>query len=387
MVRLHLHEMPMSWIPRLLLVLSFLMAGALMTHQATSRPALNWDLIGYVASVKRSSGASDAEVHTQTYNAVRAAVSPQDHARLTEGPFRKDVADSPALLADQLPFYGIRPVYIWLLAQLEAMGVGLVKATYVVPATACLAALLLVGLWAQTRLPIGASLALLPAAWLLGMPEVARLSTPDGLALLGVITSSIAFMSRAWLLLCALLPLLVGIRTDLILWVAPLALAIGALAPGHKKACAGIALLLAVGAYGWINWHHHNPGWAVIFKFTLISNAQPPSSLSASLTWAEYASVLIREAKMLLAHKAMLFYATVLLLASHLAWFEWKAKGFKAWATQPDNLLQSVCLVFIGAHFMAFPVAWERFFCAPQVVSMICLFVALQRAADSRQNP
>jgi hypothetical protein len=386
MVRPHSREMPMSWIPRLLFVLSFLMAGALMTHQATSRPALNWDLIGYVASVKRSSGASDVQVHTQTYSAVRAAMSPQDYARLTQGPFRKDVAENPALLAEQLPFYGIRPVYVWLLAQLESLGVDLIKATYLVPATGCLAALLLMGLWAQKRLPAAASLALLPAAWLLGMPEVARLSTPDGLALLAVIASSLAFMSRAWILLCALLPLLVGIRTDLILWVAPLGLAIAALAPRHKKAFAGMALLLAVGTYGWINWYHHNPGWAVIFKFTLISNAQPPSTLIASLTWGEYSSVLLRETKMLLANKAMLFYATVLLLAGHLAWVELKAKGFKAWMIRPENLLQAVCLVFIGAHFVAFPAAWERFFCAPQIVSMLCLLVALHRSAGTRSN-
>lgn len=376
----------MSWTSRLFVFLCFFLAGAYMTHQAVSRPALNWDLIGYVAAVKQRSEPDLTKMHAATYQAVRSSVSAQDYDRLTTGPFRESIANSPTLLGEQLPFYQIRPIYLSLLALMEDCGVNLVKATYLVPAACTLATLLLMAGWALSVLPATIALSLVPAAWLLGMAEIARLSTPDGLAMLGLITSAFALSTQRWRVLFILLPLLVAIRTDLLLWAAPLGIVACALAPKSRKAWALLAVVATLVTYWFINRHYQNPGWSVIFKFTLISNLQPPSSLTTPLQWSEYALVATREIKALLLNKAVLFHAVVVLISAHVARKDIRARGFQAWAMRPENLLQIVCISFIGTHFLAFPVAWERFFCAPQLASFMCLLIALNRSAEARST-
>ena len=76
-----------------------------------SRPIHNWDMIGYIAAAKSFETRDPATLHAFTYDSLRRAVTPDEYQALTTGPFRAAVAASPDVLAEQIPFYRIRPLY------------------------------------------------------------------------------------------------------------------------------------------------------------------------------------------------------------------------------------------------------------------------------------
>jgi hypothetical protein len=77
----------------------------------------NWDMIGYMAVLTSWQTTNPVEMHRRVYQEIRRNTSPAAYEELTSGPFRADIAANPWHLAEQLPFYNIKPLYldvVWL---------------------------------------------------------------------------------------------------------------------------------------------------------------------------------------------------------------------------------------------------------------------------------
>src|SRR5512146_2571517 len=94
--------------------IGFLLAMAGWTYAHTVR---NWDMIGYMAVVTSWQTTNPVEMHRRVFQQIRATSSPAAYAALTSGPFRADIAANPWHLAEQIPLYSIKPLYldlVWL---------------------------------------------------------------------------------------------------------------------------------------------------------------------------------------------------------------------------------------------------------------------------------
>ena len=351
------------------------------------RPFHNWDVVGYIAAAKSFEQADNAALQAFTYSELRAVLPAElyeDIAReknLGTGPgalYRHTVSTNPAAFAEQLPYYQIRPLYVGLIYLFYKAGIDIEFATHLISGIAIALALLVLYLTAIRRLHPALACLLPPLAWMFGAFDLARFSTPDGLAFFAVMLIAYWFAQRAIPLLCVALPIALCVRTDLLLFTAPLLLALFATEPKHRRwiALSGAAsLLVYVGILG----HYHHPGWATLFYFNVIARWIYPLSNPPTLTLQDYFTALANGTIALFSDKIFLAYLAMVVLAAC-----WLRK--RALTLAPLILLLAAAAHIVG-RFLALPFMWERFFPAPYTISALALFWLISAArADAIQS-
>lgn len=352
-------------------------AGALGLSAA--RPHWNWDMIGYVAAARSLADGDAGVLQGFTYAEVERSVPPAVFAELAPAggdSYRRAVRADPEAFREQLPFYRIRPLHNAAVLLLSRAGVGLGRATHLVPGIAVAAAIALLLPLAASALPppLAAALPLLAVAF--GALDVARLATPDGTALLGVVLAGLLYAAGRATPLFLLLPLLVAVRTDLVLLSLPLAAAAGAVArrPAAAALSGGVALALALA----IPAHFGHPGWAVTFHHTFVAPLARPLSEPPALDAARYLRVLAGRCVDLAGDRAFLLYAAAALSLREIGRAARAASAAAALRT-PAAALALACLAYVAAHFLLFPAADERFFTGPYLLGAFAL-LALRSA-------
>ncbi|MBU2935076.1 MULTISPECIES: hypothetical protein [Pacificibacter] len=328
-------------------ILVWAFAAALI---AILQPEYNWDVIGYVASGLSFIGLSGVSLHELTYADVESAV--RDFAvfdALTSGKeYRAGVALDPIALEQQLPFYQTRVLYIWLSLAVFACVPTLSFATVLV--SGCSAAISLWvshrlfairGWWTALLLPIG--------LYFGGLDVLADKSSPDALSVCLVMTALLVASKkpRLGVVLFAVLPLL---RTDyvILVYLSPI-LFWGAVRWTAIAASLSVALVI----YMSLNMGFGNYGYLHIFNFTLIQGPQVyPVDMTISKELSDYLAAYTRGARR--------FWETgnvpALVLASGCMIYNFvKAPQFL------DRAMLTL-LLFGLAHFVLFPVGFERFY-------------------------
>jgi hypothetical protein len=338
------------------------------------RPSLNWDVVGYVAAARALESSDARDIHTFTYDTLRASVTDARFAVIAPGGegYKAVMYADPAAFAEQLPFYQVRPLYVGLLFVLYKAGVNLVFATYFVSALGVCG-----GLWAAYAIASRE----LPAVWLFALPPlavacgalgIARLSTPDGLAFMGVMLAGALFV-RGQRALLLVLPALVAVRTDLALFSVPFLL--GLLWQGRfDRRATAAALAAAVLLYFGINWIYHYPGWETVFSFTFVELATHPLSAPPHVTSGQYLSILARGVEVALNNG--LFVAYLAAAAAALFLIVERVRHGEDWRAvlrEPAPALALLCLLYAGVHFVLFPVAWPRFFAPFYLAGVLAL--------------
>jgi len=338
------------------------------------RPFHNWDVVGYVAAAKSFEQSDTAALQKFTYAELRSVLPAdlyEDIAReknLGGGRgalYRRTVNTNTAAFAEQLPYYQIRPLYVGLIYLLYKAGVDIEFATHLVSGIAVALALLVLYLTAIPRLHIALVCLLPPLAWLFGVFDLARFSTPDGLAFFAVMLIACWFAQRRIGWLCVALPLALCVRTDLILFTGPLLLA---LFVTERKYRFWIALsgAASLGTYVGILTHYHHPGWATLFYFNVIERWIYPLSNPPKLTLQDYFTALANGTLALFVDKVFLAYVALIAIAAC-----WLRKS--ALTAAPVILLLAAWIHIVG-RFLALPFMWDRFFPAPYMISALALF-------------
>jgi hypothetical protein len=351
------------------------------------RPFHNWDVVGYIAAAKSYEQSDNAALQAFTYAELRAVLPAElyeDIARernLGTGPgalYRRTVNTNPAAFGEQLPYYQIRPLYVGLIYLLYKAGVEIEFATHLISGIAVALALLVLYLTAIRRLHPAVACLLPPLAWMFGAFDLARFSTPDGLAFLAVMLIVYCFAQRRIAWLCIALPIALCARTDLILFTGPLLLALFATEREHRSwiALSAAASLLA---YVGILTHYHHPGWATLVYFNVIERWIYPLSNPPTLTMQQYFTALAHGTIALFADKIFLAYLAMLVLAAF-----WLRK--RALTSAPVILLAAAAVHIVG-RFLALPFMWDRFFPAPYTISALAVFWLIRDArADAIQS-
>jgi hypothetical protein len=351
------------------------------------RPFHNWDVVGYVAAAKSFEQSDTAALQAFTYAELRAVLPAEvyeDIAReknLGAGRgalYRRTVNTNPAAFAEQLPYYKIRPLYVSLIYLFYKAGVDIEFATHLISGIAVALALLVLYLTAIPRLNITLACLLPLLAWMFGVFDLARFSTPDGLAFFAVLLIAYLLSRRRIDWLCLALPVALCVRTDLMLFTAPLLLA---LFVTERKCRIQIALSGAASlvAYVGILTHYHHPGWATLFYFNVIERCIYPLSNPPTLTLQDYFTALANGTTALLADKAFLAYLALIALAACLL--------RKPTLTSVPAILLLASFVHIVCRFLVLPFMWERFFTAPYTISALALFWLIRDARSKADQP
>ena len=190
----------------ILLIVSVLLA---------TRPYYNWDMFRYMALALDDGSIPFTDIHHQVFFDAKEQMPTEDFAAVTLR--RPELLDDPEKFRETLRYFQVKPGYVLVVKALYKLGVPLTAATYL-PSIAAYFLLGCLLLFTQRDLaPIISSLSVLIIMALPPVVEGARLSTPDMLATLLVMTGLLLFFSgkTSWALGALLLS--VTIRPDAIL--------------------------------------------------------------------------------------------------------------------------------------------------------------------------
>lgn len=314
-----------------------------------------WDVIGYVASAYELIGLSGEALRNTTYEDVRNAVPSNTFSVLTDenNIYRSTIYKDASALQQNLPFYKIRYVYVWLTYAIGQWTGSFSQATVIVSAISGFFIVLTSGLLFWNTRSVIAFLSVPPAVVFLGeLLTLASLSQPDAIAALASIFLCVLILARkhkAAVILIALLPLF---RTDFVIF----ALAAGfILFLRDNSRLAALSASLALLTYFTVNHFAENHGYAVIFNFTLIDrNISPyPLQMPISDDVRDYVEAYIRGIWRLIYTPEIYLYPVITIVVIF----------FTSAQNRCRNRFFSIylaCLFFVIVHFLLFPAAFLR---------------------------
>lgn len=140
-------------------------------------------MIPYIACTLEWEG--EANVHEATYRILQAELPEKNFTALTTGEYRERCYRDAAFFQGELPFYRVKPLYISTIRLGRILGLPYTVAVRFSALLAYIGIALLLWFWlGALLLPVQRFLLSLLAAGIFPVSELARLASPDGLAVL-----------------------------------------------------------------------------------------------------------------------------------------------------------------------------------------------------------
>jgi len=378
-----------SW---LAIVAIVVVVGAL----ALRRPAGNPDIVFYVATAHSWQGLSGQALSDATYADLRSFLTAEQWADVTGtsgdptdvgNVYQRAALADPVSLAQQIPFYSVKPLYPALMLTLGMVGVPLPLSTVLISVLSYAVVGLLLFAWARRHHgPIAAlvlvGLAVLsPPFWVL-----AGLSTPDALALALVTGATFAFaeLRRPALMVVLMLIAVLARPNTAILALAMLGVAAAATPSSRVRlrplaavaaAVATVAIVLAVnrlvGAYPYGTLFYHT----LYAYLPYPADGAPPIPFSEILH--EYVFLATRLGTTLL--PLVSFLAAIAMLLRH--------RSVVAVRADAPSLLVVGAIAAAVAGWLAFPSGTDRMLVGSSMAVVAVLIAATGTESGSDPLP
>lgn len=369
----------MKYIKRCAVPLLFLLLGVHVLERSITSPAYNWDMIGYIAAAKSFELNNIDSLHTFTYKQVQSVVTPEKYKSLTHDEsnnYRYIISTDVSAFVEQLPFYKIRPFYTGLIYIFYKLGINIVFSTHFISGLAVAIAIIFLYLLSTSVLKKQFIFTIPFFAIVFSVADLGSYSTPDGLSFLATIIVSYLFSKERFTTVLFLLPLILSIRTDLIIFTIPLLIVMFYLQKSIRWKIA-MSIIFSLLFYICLITYWDHPGWTSIYYFSLIKQTTHPISEPQSVTLFQYLRILYYSIKSLLNYNIFMLY--MLISVSSIFLFINQLRNKSSIGVHRTNLyiLSSICIIYVVVHFLILPLPWARFFTAPYLIGTIMLLAIL----------
>jgi len=356
-----------------------------------TKPVYEWDLLAYMGNAMPvEQNVSPSELHATVYQEIIAGVPADDYARLIDSPSRLILSKDPEAFSQTLAFfYDARIIYIKIMSTLLELGLKPVFAFYFFSTLCVVLSYLLLTRLIPVTIPMGMHIVLPFIIMAFGLMYVARLATPDALAALCTIALYfLLFRNRIyWLLL--LLPLLIFIRTDLILLTGLFYVYF----LGSNRAPRMLTLLsgiTTVAAYGVLNYYIiEADAWSALMGYNFGEKPTHPADYVFPVTPMDYLGYLwqgifsFSYTPMVFVFIVFSISGTILLTMRYV-----EASGNVKMSQLHRDLLFLFLsgIAYFALHFLLFPVSWLRFFAAQYTLAatVVCWCLFSMHSAQHR---
>ena len=323
-------HMSLWWSSRVVVYVLLLGSVAAVAYY---RPQPTFDRYLYAAAAASLNSSDAKEIHDQ---ALRRANWGLDYPHTS---FTDDIFNNPAHMARQLPFYTIRPAYIWLIRYVPMRAVS--------PAAYFLLGMVILA-WTQSVLWSGLLMLIGPAIL------CARMATPDELSALIVVSGFVLLVNGHEMPAIALLLASITVRTDNVIFLLGVCLWMvfaGRLSKirGTFLAIAGIFLVAIVNRFA------GNYGWGVLMGHSFTGGFLDPAAMRGYYPT-------LRQYLTYLSHAIRGLPFTVLGMWAILATYAWIQN-------QRARAIILVVAAFNVAHVLLFPIPEDRYFVASYLIT------------------
>ena len=347
--------------------LVYLAILVMATLACALKPVSDWDAIPYMGLVRHNHNPA------AVYADLKQRVPAQEYAVLTgagdgngsSNEFKGDIFTHPEHLAEQLPFYKVKPLFLALAWVLTAAGLSAFTALHLISAIAFFGTGCVIWSWISkyvmgwVAVPVAATILLQPF-----MIQTARALLPDALGMALVVSGAYyAWELRRTQLGYGLLLFAILARPDNIIFCVLFFALCRALVP----------LASAISLYLLNNYFAHSYGWSKLFYNTFVHPLTMPKETAVHVGAKLYFNIFASNSLNLVTHSELLLIGAIGL---------WIAIAFTG--TRKFSL---VCVATIALHQIAFPLrdsfGANRFY-APEYLLLILLAASsiLSRRAE-----
>jgi hypothetical protein len=291
--------------------------------RAYRSPLPTFDRLLYAATV--------AHLHTSDPNQIaQQALQLAGRTDYPHTAFTDQLLAQPTLIAEQVPFYAIRPIYIYALTLAGLRAVSPLSYVGIV---------LVLALWVRSPWWV------IPLTLLPDLLVIAREITPDALS--GFVVLGGFLLVRRGHVAAGLATLLLslGVRTDNLFFLGPLLIVFALKRTLDWRAAVGCAVL-AGAAVAVINHFAHNYGWTALMHHSFAGGLIHPATATSPVSLHEYASYLVHGVT------GLLSVCSLWVLLGAIVWLH--SEGSR------EFLL--IAASFCALHVLAFPIADPRYF-------------------------
>jgi hypothetical protein len=378
---------PLDTAPRSTLpLLATALLAVLFVIRGFLHPALNYDVIGYAALAKEMRGDGGK---AETYRELAAKVGNSGFQLYISGPYRERMYRDDGFFQANLPFYRIRPLYIFLCSVVGSLVHSDIAATHIISAVAAALALLLSYAIAGAAGLAGYWRLVIPLTWIVaGGLNLASLSTPDALETFVALLFVLISITRPWtggraIWLLVFAFLMVVTRIDALLLLACLMLLEWLLEPRHRLVST-LVMLCALATSLVTQKISGGYGYVADLNFSLIDRSRVPDFVP---NLHGYIPMFIHEVFQTLGED---FEYALMSLAVTLLGFAWIRERHVRAADEFNQLaliLSGALALYLIVRFALFPLPLARYLMTAYVLAGILFARAIQPPPAARKDP
>lgn len=354
-----------------------LLAGfiALTAVYATTQPAVNWDMIAYLASAEMVEGDKDIQtVHRDVYAKIKDSVSPAEYDELATGDnYRLRQSTDAEAFGSMLVMYKVKYLYIEAIIALKPM-LGDVNVMNVMSVVAglVLGGVAIAWLWSAGALALAPIFVGLFA--FTGYAELMRNGGPDIVqAAFFSLGAYIYWRNPSWIsIIAATLLFLISfaVRPELLIVLIGLVLALALF--GGRAIVPIVATVVGFLLYPLLTGAADHPGWWTHFMFSLRTYSETLVGFDPEFNIIYYFTALARGITYSLLQQSWLLLTLLAVLMRYMLWRSDVPMDKTA------NLLFWGCLFGLGGKFIVFPIPDTRTYFTPLFVLYLSLAPALK---------
>ena len=338
----------------------YLLFLTLLASHAYFYSSYDMDMMGYIGNAVAMSGASVQQIHDAAYRALAAEAPKEVQGHLlgtdmappaSQWMSRRDRASNAYHFAEYLPCFAIRPIFNELVYLMHfKLGIGLVRATILIPVVSYWLTGILVFLWLSSYISL--MLAALFSFALMATPPIlglARFNTPDALGCLFVLAALYLVFERNSLFWgLTLLLASIYVRTDNVIMAVAVVGYVAFLTRELDKIKAAVLAAVAIASVFLINHFSGDYGIRLLYYRSFVEIPLAPGELVVHFGLSDYLHAFRKAIS-----ETMNSYFPLFVLMG--------VAGFCARKTRVSQAIGVVTAFYVATHFLLFPSGQERF--------------------------
>ncbi|WP_067933075.1 hypothetical protein [Alicyclobacillus kakegawensis] len=348
----------------------------------------NWDMVFYIGIAMSFSNPDPVATHHQLFTYLAHSIPPSQFHQLIGTRYTTAVYHSYELYEKIVPFYSVKPLYIWLIYILHRLSVPWIVAPLVIN-VASVAITAIVGLiWSLRRRDVSlSSYCVLAATALMASSSVFRVltvMTPDALALCLITLFVVCVAAHKLIGAGVFSALAVLCRPDILIFVCGVLFLYGLYHSRTARWTVWLSTVIDVLLYGTVSRLQHGYSWGTLFVHAFYSSGEFDPTKNASLmTPSFYWRTVVQQVWAFITNTSVMDFlmVAILLLAAGLSW---RTTGASRGVDHRVPLWILVVSSFsIIIHGLLFPNADDRFF----VYEYVAIFLAGTEIVCHRSTP
>ncbi|MEK9728295.1 MAG: hypothetical protein VW397_09355, partial [Candidatus Margulisiibacteriota bacterium] len=344
------------------------------------------DMLFYTAIAREHSNSDIKTIHNESYQMIfeRINQSKKGSFRSKEqwvsGPqYHIDIYENIDSFQQQFPFFKIRVLYTKLISLVSMTGLDLIKSSQLISIVVSTIAIGLLFFSLKDHMPNRRLYWLFLGTLIFGYIEIIERASPDSLAFLCISLLTLFIIQKRFIVSLILLPILVFVRTNLIVLNAPYLAFIWIKYKKFRPYTILSGSISLISYFGITKWAGHY-GWATLMYHTFINPISFPKTTVYEFGISNYMPVLMAQLQTIFTYNTHALIYTLMMII-----LIWKYKH-DILNNQRAQILIFTSIATIIIHILLFPLIHVRLLSGFYIMGLAGILIGMPHKQSTSNN-